>query len=248
MLGIVINYCSNERRFIEACIEECTKVTEHIIISYGSHLYDGTPEVFDTTLITRYPHVRFIKYEVDITLPNSKLEGVVRRPTAYWCNLARWQGIQAMPLHVDWIMFLDADEIPDGERLKQWMNTTTLNSKSLYKLANYWYFKEVVNQAEVWEDSILLMPRWSLTRSSVFHDDERDGIIKVTGLPQNRMVVGTDGLPMIHHYSWVRSKEGLIKKLTTWAHRDDLFNGADAMGIAEYIYRNDEVKDRKSVV
>lgn len=243
MLGVIINYCSNERRFIEKCIEQCSLVTSDIIVSYGSHLYDGTPEVFDATLVTKYPHVKFIQYQVDLEIPAENLEGVVKRPTAYWCNLARWQGLQALPLRAEWVLFLDADEIPEGDALKLWLNQAHLDDKSIYKLANYWYFKEETNQATVWEDSILLVPRKHLTRACIFHDDERDGIIKVCGLRQNRMVIGPHCRPMIHHYSWVRSKEGLVKKLKTWAHRDDIFSGADAEGMVNYIYKDDEVND-----
>jgi hypothetical protein len=243
MIGVVINYCSNEQMFIRHTLNECSKFTKDIIVSYGSQMYDGTPETFDETLVKEYPHVRFLKYEVDLTLSPDKLEGVVRRPTAYWCNLARWQGIQAMPLHVEWILFIDADEVPEGTKFQTWLNNSSLDDRSLYKLANYWYFKEPTNQSQTWEDSVLMVPRKHITRAAVFHDDERDGIVKVTNLKQNRMVHGVEGTPMFHHYSWVRTKEGLIKKIRTWAHRDDIFNGADAEAVVNYIYRNDDVND-----
>ena len=243
MIGVIINYCSNEHMFIRHTLKECSKFSEHIFVSYGSHLYDGSPETLDETLIQDFPRVKFIEYTVDIHTPHDKLEGVVRRPTAYWCNLARWQGVQAMPLNIQWMLFIDADEVPEGDRFKQWLDKTDLDNNSLYKLANYWYFKEPTNQSQTWEDSVLMVPRKHLTRSSVFHDDERDGILKVTQLKQNRLVVGNDSAPMFHHYSWVRSRDGLIKKIKTWAHRDDIFSGANAEAIVDHIYRNDDVND-----
>jgi hypothetical protein len=245
-IGIVINYCSNERSFLLPIINECLKVTKHIAICYGDKLYDNTPEESDVLLEYckfKYPSIKFLQYKVDITTPVTELKGVVRRPTAYWCNLARWLGYSALKTEVDWIMFLDADEIPDGERMHSWLLNTTLDKAYNYKLANYWYFKLPIYQAKTHEDSILLVHKDQLHEDSVFHDDERDGILKVSGLPQKRMVMGLDDKPMIHHYSWVRSKTGIATKLRTWAHRDDLFKNVDIQQIVEYIYRNNEVND-----
>ena len=245
-LGIVINYCSNERSFLLPLIQECMKITKHIAISYGDKLYDNTPEDSDVLLEYckfKYPNIKFLQYNVDITKPPSELKGVIKRPTAYWCNLARWIGIAALRNEVDWFLFLDADEIPDGERMYSWFRDTTLDKDYNYKLANYWYFKLPIHQATTHEDSILLVHKDQLTESSVFHDDERDGILKVSGLPQKRMVMGLDGKPMIHHYSWVRTKNGIATKLRTWAHRDDIFKNVDIEQIVQYIYRNNDVND-----
>ena len=30
-----------------------------------------------------------------------------------------------------------------------------------------------------------------------------------------------NGLPMLHHYSWVRTKEQMLKKVRTWWHNKD---------------------------
>lgn len=245
MIGIVINYCSLERMFIDALLQQCTQITPHVAVSYGDRLYNGVPE--DTTYVTtflkrKYPFVKFVPYEVNIAQDMYKLPGVVKRPTAYWCNLARWQGMQALP-NVDWFFFLDADEIPDSERLLAWLKENTLDPAYSYKFANYWYFKDVIHQSTTYEDSILCVHRKHLSKEAVFHDQERDGILEVSAIPQKRMVLGVDQLPMFHHFSWVRSKENLAKKLATWAHRDDLFKNAPIEGIVHAIYRNDEVND-----
>lgn len=246
MIGVVINFCSNERLFINHVLEQCSLFTKHIVVSYGSHMYDGTPDDIKGTLDYlkfKYPSVVFLEYKVDITIPHTDLRGVVKRPTAYWCNLARWQGIQHLKDNVDWFLFLDADEIPEGPVLKEWFEEANLQEQYVYKLANYWYFKTPYNQAETFEDSILLVNKKHLTETSVFHDDERDGIISVSGAPQIRMVMSKNHQPMIHHYSWVRTKEGMAKKLKTWAHRDDLFKNANIESIIDYMYKNEDVND-----
>ena len=32
---------------------------------------------------------------------------------------------------------------------------------------------------------------------------------------------GADGNPMFHHYSWVRTREEMLKKVKSWAHHKD---------------------------
>lgn len=244
VVGFVINYCSNEQPFMDALLEECSKVSQNIAVIYGDKLYDGVPEntvYLNTYLRRKYPHIKLAEYAVKPEEAARGL-GVVRRPTAYWCNLARWMGMLMLP-DVDWFFFIDADEVPEGERLSAWLTATALDPLRAYKLANWWYFKDVCNQATTWEDSILLVHRRHLTEETVFHDDERDGILKMCAAPQERMVCGGDGRPMFHHYSWVRGRDGLKRKLRTWAHRDDLFAGAPVEAIVDHIYKDDGVND-----
>lgn len=246
-IGVVINFCSNEQAFLPAVLEQCAKFTNHIAVSYGDKMFDGTSEAHVEPFLEyykfKYPFVKFIKYEVDLVDATPR-RGVVNRPTAYWCNLARWLGIQALKGDgVDWYLFLDADEIPEGEVFREWLHDATLDPVYAYKFLNYWYFKDVVFQAKTWEDSILFAHIGHLTEDTVFHDDERDGILKVSGAKQHRNIPGRNNLPMFHHFSWVRSKHGLEKKMRTWAHRDDIFKNVDVKAIIEYIYRNDNVND-----
>lgn len=245
MVGVVINYSSLEQMFVDAVLRECSKFTHDIVVSYGDRLYNGVPE--DTSFVTqylrrKYPYVKFIEYKVNVAQDMFKLPGVVKRPTAYWCNLARWNGVQALP-HVEWFFFIDADEIPEGDRVREWLQHATLDPSYCYKFANYWYFKDVSHQSTTFEDSILFAHKKHLTETSIFHDNERDGILEVCGAPQRRMVHGNDQLPMFHHFSWVRTKQGLAKKLATWAHRDDIFKDAPIDKIVEYIYKDDNVND-----
>lgn len=242
--GIVINFCSNEKYYLNSILSQCSIVTNNIVVSYGSHTYDGVKEDIDSLISYnkfKYPHVSFIEYTVDID--KKDLKGVVSRPTAYWCNLARWQGYEYMKDKVDWFLFIDGDEVPEGQRFLEWLKEVELNSMYIYKLANYWYFKHVVNQATTYEDSIVLVHKTYLSENSIFHDDERDGILKVSRAPQHRIVMGNDGQPMFHHFSWVRTRDGIVKKIKTWAHRDDIFKNANIESIVDYIYKNDDVND-----
>lgn len=244
-VACIINFCSNEQMFLGAQIAECAKFADVIIVSYGSHLYDGTEEdpFFFDSLKIQYPNAVFVKYDVDVNKDLSKMPGVVRRHRAYWHNLARWSAIAHLPHDIEWVFVLDADEIPEGRHVKNWLESSYLSNDTLYKLANYWYFKFPHFQATQHEDSILFIQKKYLTFGNVFHDDERDGIIKQSALPQVRMVYGLNGMPMFHHFSFVRSRQGLEKKLKTWAHCEDIFKGINVSDVVNYVYNNNNVND-----
>jgi hypothetical protein len=235
-VSVVINYCSNERIFLGPILSECKKFSDDIVVSYGSHLYDGQIESND---FTEYPDIKFVEYKVDISLPNKDRCGVVNRPTAYWHNLARWSGIQL--IRHEWVFLIDCDEIPDGNRLSEFFKSFVLDETKCYKFANYWYFKDPTNQSLSLEDSILLIHSKYLSTNNIFGDWERDHTIRNSGATLERMIMKNE--PFFHHYSWVRSKDGLRHKISSWAHSNDIFRNANIDSIIEYIYKDDNVND-----
>ena len=241
-VSVVINYCSNERIFLDAILSECQKFSDDIVVSYGSHLYDGTKE--DNQHILNYeqkfPNIKFIEYNVNVSLENKYRTGVINRPTAYWHNLARWVGIQSIKKH-DWVFLIDCDEIPEGERLSKFFESFKFDENKCYKFANYWYFKEPVNQSTTLEDSVLFIHRKHLNEKTIFGDWERDYTINSSGLKLERMIM--DSKPFFHHYSWVRTKETLRHKISSWAHSNDIFKNANIDSIIEFIYKDDNVND-----
>lgn len=203
-LSIVISYCSNEECFLDAILSQCTKASDDVVVSYGSHLYDGTPEDVQKVrhYALKYPMVKFIQYDVGPEHYDGL--GVKNRPTAYWHNVARWTGVCALR-HNDWVLLLDADEIPDGDNLKRWWGvvekSSLLNMNTTYKMANYWYFKKPTNRSEVLEDSVLLIHSKYLSKYNVFGDMERDHLIHQSGTKLVRQTKGASGEVMFHHYS-----------------------------------------------
>lgn len=222
MISVIINYCSNERCFVDAMMKECRAFSDDIVVSYGSRLYDGTPE--DLSHIEeckkRYPAVAFVEYEVDPTIDLSRQRGVVHRPKAYWHNLARWTAVRALKRHDSWVFVLDADEIPDGAQVKAWLERRLiyLKKNECYKIANHWYFKSPTLRAKQLEDSVLLIHRDYLTEDNIFGDNERDHLIPASKCLLKRDVRGLNGSVMWHHFSFVRSKKGLLHKLKHWGH------------------------------
>lgn len=238
-VSVVVNYCSNEEPFIHALLEQCRKFTNDIVVVYGSHFHDGRPENMERIENVKQKHsdITFAMYDVDISLPYRDREGVIYRPHAYWCNLGRWTGVSALKFK-RWTFFMDADEIPDGERVSEWLRYTQLKDTICYKMANYWYFKLPTNQATTYEDSIILVQMKDLTRNMIFGDGERDHTKKFFDICSNTM--GMNGKPLFHHYSWVRTKEGMRKKLNAWSHRTEF---GDLENMVDAIFKNDNVND-----
>ena len=246
MVSIMINYCSNEQCFIDAMLTQCLIFSDDIVVSYGSHLYDGTPEnlLHIYQLKLKYPGVKFVRYEVNKKLDLTQQKGVVNRPKAYWHNLARWVGSRALQ-EKRWVFVLDADEIPDGKMVGEWLSTNIpkLKEDECYKIANYWYFKSPKNQATTLEDSVLLIHYKYLTERNIFGDLERDHLIAASNCVLKRQVRASNNEVMFHHYSFVRPKTGLVHKLTSWGHSGDIFKNVDVGKMVDYIYKDDEVND-----
>jgi hypothetical protein len=245
-ISVIINYCSNEHAFLKPVLNECLKFSDDIVVSFGSHLYDGTPEdvVHVHELQETYPSVQFVMYDVDLSLDLKACPGVVNRPTAYWHNLARWTGVLALKRH-GWVLVIDADEVPEGDLMREWLDAkgNLLVETECYKMANYWYFKDPGNRAAMLEDSVLLIHKHYLTPENIFGDYERDHLIKVSGCTLKRETKGLNNSVMFHHFSWVRSKAGLEHKIRHWGHANDIFKGVDAKAVVDFIFKDDGVND-----
>jgi tetratricopeptide (TPR) repeat protein len=240
-VSVIVNYCSLEREFLPKVLAECAHFASEIVVSVGTHLYNGTeedPEHIET-LKEQYGGVQFVRYAVDAHIDLTAQQGVERRPHAYWPNVARWTGVQA--LHAaQWVLFLDADEIPDGRRMRAWLDQTPLDIACCYHLANYWYFKSPNNQALTWEQTTILIHRSRFTDEHIFSDRERDSLGFVPGIRNCEHVTGLDALPLIHHLSWVRSESVLLTKINTWSHRDQI---SDPVKYVKHIFSDSSIND-----
>jgi len=71
------------------------------------------------------------------------------------------------------------------------------------------------------EDSVILAKRTALRSDILLHQKERDAIYDLLPNPKRRNVTDSNGAPLFHHYSWVRTKEEMIKKVSAWGHKND---------------------------
>src|SRR5690606_51952 len=103
----------------------------------------------------------------------------------------------------------------------QWLDCSDYRHHTALKLANYWYFREPTNRAKQFEDTIVLAQRKALDQEILLHQNERDAIYNLLPGPKRRCVTDCDGLPMFHHYSWVRTYDEMLKKVRSWGHKND---------------------------
>ena len=210
MIAAIINFCSNESRFLKACIEQTRVFAQQIIIPVCDHFFDGTPEDIKTLdeIYRSFPDCQFIQYPfIAQKLPP-------QRPY-FWPNLSRFVALQHLDPFIDTVLFIDADEIPDGKRFAEWLDTGEYKEYNAVKLLNYWYFREPIYQALGYQASILMVQRNAIDPASVVNGLEREGIFDAISEPKKYDAADLNGDPMFHHYSWVRTKDEMIKKTST---------------------------------
>lgn len=218
----IINFCSNESRFLSSCIEQCKLFSSQIVVPVCDHFFDGTVE--NRSLLEEiyraYPDCLFVEYPfIPAEIPPRIFKEV--NPAHFWHSCSRLVGSSFLDKTLETVLFLDADEIPDGGKFRQWLEASDYQHHTVMKLSNYWYFREPAFQALSWEDSILLVQARSLTQDLLIHQDERNAIYQLLPGPKRRHVTGSDGQPMFHHFSWVRTKEEMLKKVNSWGHKKD---------------------------
>jgi len=139
----------------------------------------------------------------------------------FWHTLSRWIGVCHLMDEIDYVLFLDTDEIVDSRAFLEWLDTHEYQKYKAMKLANYWYFRLPSYQGKKWEDSIVFAKRDILTKKRVLQKGERNAIYDLAPPRKARYVLGPNKSPMVHHFSWVRTEEEMLKKVTSWGHKED---------------------------
>lgn len=221
-IATIVNFCSNESRFIRATLEQAHLFSHQVIVSVCDHFFDGIPEnrPLLEQIYAAFPQCLFIEYPY---LPKKIPKKMWKKvdPSHFWHSFSRLIGVAYLQEEVETVLFLDADEVPDGRRFAEWLDSSDYVHHTTLKLANYWYFREPIHQALHFEDSIVLVQKRALEKEILLHQEERDAIYNLLPGPKRRHVTGCDGAPMFHHYSWVRTQEEMLKKVKAWGHKGD---------------------------
>ncbi len=221
-ISTIVNFCSNESRFIRATLEQAMLFSRQVIIPVCDHFFDGTPEnrTHLDQIYAAFPECLFVEYPfIPQKIPKKIWKKIDK--AHFWPSLSRLIGYSFLDEEAELVLFLDADEVPDGARFINWLDCSDYMLHTALKLANYWYFREPCNQALHYEDSIVLVQKKALESEILLHREERDAIYNNLPGPKRRNVTGPDGSPMFHHYSWVRTHEEMLKKVGSWSHRED---------------------------
>lgn len=221
-IAAVINFCTNERRFLKASIEQARLFARQILIPVCDHFFDGSAEnAGELDLIYRsFPDCTFIEYPyIPNKIPRRLLKEI--SPAHFWHSLSRLLAMQYVDDSIETVLFLDADEVVDGSRFARWLEDSDYHQHVVLKLANYWYFREPIYQAAIWEDSVVLVQKRALSFQLLLQERERDALYDQLPGPKRRRVTDCQGEPMFHHFSWVRTKDEMLKKVGSWGHRAD---------------------------
>jgi hypothetical protein len=225
-LATIINYCTNDYRFLGKCIEEARHFSDQILIPVCDHFFDEKPEnrlLLDHTYAA-HPDCQFIEFAYS----SSKLYSpfLSCSPTDdewphLWHSTARTIGFLHVKPETEYVLFLDCDEIPDGKRMAEWLKTGEHRQWNALHLVAYFYVLRPHLRAKKLQENPLLARRSALETRLLLHPGERLGTYSSMPEPKKGQARGHDLLPLFHHYSWVRTEEECHQKAATWAHRGE---------------------------
>lgn len=220
-IASVISYCSLDCAFLPHVVAHARSFSDQIIIVLSDRRFCGSKEDHGS-LFWQYPDCTFIQYAytperlygTDVCYEKNDL-----RLGRHWHNTPRLIGSYFVDKGIDWIAFIDGDEVIDSLAMNNWLKSGLLDHSCAHRLSAYRYFREPSLRAEEISDTVLLMKKACAVPEVLLNLKERSGMIRDLG--GNRDVLGVDGFPMVHHYSWVRSKDNMLAKVRCWGHAQE---------------------------
>ncbi|HSW86062.1 MAG TPA: hypothetical protein VLG49_01025 [Rhabdochlamydiaceae bacterium] len=251
-IGSVINFCTNDVRFLAECVNNAKQISSQVVISVCDHFFDGKEENYPLleSIYNRFTDCLFIEFAFDPEAPYGKnapfLEDDLER-IHHWHNSGRLVPFYFLDPSIEYIFFLDVDEIVDAQKFNEWLDGFNYRQFSAHRFPSYWYFREARYRATTFPVTSLMVEKAALNPDLLLDLDERMGVFYNLKGEKNLHSWGLDEKPMIHHYSWVRTKEEMLKKVHSWGHHwernwDQLiseeysrnFNGKDFVRYYEY--------------
>lgn len=220
----IIHFCSNDYRFLKSCIESVRPFSKEILVVISTHFFDGEKE--DETIINQsiidHPDVQFIEFPFNEKEPfglHCSLTKEDERWIHHWHSTSRYVG--AHFAKGDFLLFVDVDEIVETDRFIEWLQSGALDRAEAFHLASYVYYKNEAFRKEELASCCLLIKKESIDYELILSDHERPGIFFHFQKPKESLVLGIDKRPMVHHYSFARPYDELIKKVLTWGHKGE---------------------------
>ena len=215
MLATVISFCTNDYRFLKSCIDGVSSFSSQIVIPVCDHFFDGTLEnlALLEKIYSDYPGVQFIEFAFD----SEQLYGTFakREPQSqewgnHWHNTGRLIASYFINQEVEHLLFCDVDEVFDQKKMGSWLKEFDWRAYQAVRFSTYWYFRDACFQALSTPDGPLLLKKEIAEPKLLLHEDERMGIFLSIQGKKERLMHGLDGKPMVHHYSWVKTKFGFM--------------------------------------
>lgn len=209
-ISVVVSYCSLDSKFMPALLNQLLIFSDDINIVYYNKLLNGTPE--DVSAIDKF-----------CSFDSNKIRGTCLKFTndnssRHFHNLARWEGT-SLAKH-DYILFLDADEIPEGKVFKQILDANLFSEYDAVDFNCHWYFRSAQYQAVQTEECGLLIKKSMIKKELMFTESERWSFRNSHGIKYVRGV-NVNNSPFMHHFSWARTQEEMLTKVSAWGHMHD---------------------------
>ncbi len=222
-LEVFLTYCTNDHRFLKKCIQETQVFCKNITILTCDHFFNGEPE--DRSLLNQAYHdfadCRFIEYKY---LKDRLYSPYINRSPKdndwfdFWYATTRYIPFFYSFPKTEYILFLDSDEIIEGAHFKNWLDTDQYKKYDAMRWLQYYYFREARYRAKKYQIGGLMAQKSSLTPSLLMNGDDRCGIFHSIQGNKTEGMAGIHNQPMIHHYSWVKTKNECLKKIESWSH------------------------------
>lgn len=209
MIEAVILYSTNDYRFFKICIDNLLKCGIKCHIITYSHMWNGDDE--DLNLLNK----SYDLYKNNNNVKFHKIEWNSNSSPWYWEAMGRNLGTNHVSENCDYILYIDIDEIVESDKFIDWLNTKEYQKYDSLKLSNYWYFREPIYQSTTFEDSIVLCKASIAKRISAIRGGRENYLVG----KYIRYVNSHN--PLIHHFSWVRTKDEMLKKVKNWGHNND---------------------------
>jgi hypothetical protein len=215
MITTILQYSTIDIRFLEINLKQLTKFSTEVIIPICSHLFTGAPEdeskIQETIdIINKFDNANYFIFD---------WEGQHLSPR-YYHNLSRKLGTDKA--NTDWLLFVDTDEILSDEFI-EWFDSVK-HTDNAYWFTCFWYFREAIYRANRTEGAGMLIKK-RYCNWDVYSNQERQQLINSTPNLHNGEagwpVVSLTSQPMMHHFSWVRTKDEMLTKVKNWGHSDD---------------------------
>jgi hypothetical protein len=226
MIATVIHYCTNEYRFLKRVVEEVRYFSDHVVLIACDHFFNGQQENRDLL------HRSYQECSDCLCLEFAYMTDRLYHPALVgyssddpewglcWHSTSRYVAALFLPPGVEYVLFLDSDEVIDGKRFAQWLTNRTFSTHAAFRLGCFFYVHRATLRAtQVFTSGLWVRVR-DLDYSWIINPSDRAGLFDRLPSPK-KLLVDEEGEPFIHHYSWVRPKEECHQKAVTWGHRLD---------------------------
>lgn len=216
-LDAVVLYSANDYRFFKPCIQNLLDSGMRVHVVTYTHMFGGHAENID--LLDKSEQI----FQKNKNYKQYLIPWHAGKSPWYWEGYGRHFATQQILNDSSYILYIDIDEIIESKKFKTWLSTEEYKNYDALRLANYWYWREPIYRANKLEDSAVFI-KTAIAKALPLRERGRDFYFNSTA---NRANFVNNQDPLVHHYSWVRTEEEMLNKVSNWGHSSDKPNWKD---------------------